>query len=144
MSDPPDFILNHCLPSLADSFSSSQSETFGLPQVRAIKTHLFPMCTPFQGDNLVQSHSPNTSYKLMILNFAFPAWTSPRNSRLVSRAAYMAFSLGYVTVISNVRCPKTKSDFLPPSSLPPCILPYLKGKQLHPSGCSGQKCHGQP
>ena len=54
---------------------------------------------------------------MMIPNFVFPAWTAPHTCRLISPASYITFPLGYVIVISNIRCLKTKPD-LSNTSLP--------------------------
>lgn len=134
---------------MADSFSSSQILNIRLPQVtQPSKLVSFP-CVPHFRMTISSSHTSLMPGKL-IDDLWFPTLhvlpgllpTLP--DLYVSPAAYITFALGYVIVISNLRYPKTKSDlphtFLPPPT--PCILLYLREKQLRPSSCSGQKSHG--
>lgn len=80
----PDFLLNHWLLSMADSFSSSQILNIRLPQVTVMKTCVFYLCATFQDDNFIWSHSFNARCRLVIPNFACPAWTAPHTSSLIS------------------------------------------------------------
>lgn len=127
--NPPDFLHHPWMLSMADSFSSSQILNIMLPQIIVIKIHVFSMNTTFQNDNLIQLHSFNTRYRLMIPNFAFPVWTAPHTSWLISPAAYVTFILGYILLFSNIKCPKTKSDHphtLSLTSTPHTSLPQRK------------------
>lgn len=111
--NPPDFLLHPWMLSMADSFSSSKILNIMLPQIIVFKTHLFSLSTTFQNDNLIQLHSFNTRYRLMIPIFAIPVWTAPHTSQLISPAAYVTFLLGYTLLFSNIKCPKTNIDIFP-------------------------------
>ena len=79
-----------------------------LEQPRAPSSAFSSMYTHSLCD-LVQPQGLNINHKLVILKFLAQAQTSPLNSRIIFPNAYSLPSLGFLTGICNLRCPKLNS-----------------------------------